>query len=210
MKRFERCMREYISQGLFNSLSSDESADKLVTLLEECGFKAIACDFDSTMIQMHSGGYLDPNVDRRVLESVTPDFMAMAKRLKSSDITLFIVTYSDAVHVEGHARYISGDKMVRAALKYSHCDADIKQVYAYYPRFWDSPSMYKRLGLDGPMPLGKEYHLKKICSDYNVSLDEIILIDDDMNNCKNAESIGVTALYVTGEGLKFTELSLLH
>ncbi|XP_952915.1 p36 (Toxoplasma gondii) homologue, putative [Theileria annulata] len=209
MKKFRKCMKEYISQGLFNSLTPEESADKLVSLLEECGYKAIACDFDSTIIEMHSGGYLDPNVDRRVLESVTPDFKALAKRLKNSTVSLFVVTYSDAVHVEGHARYISGDKMISAALKYSNCDADIKQVYAYYPRFWDSPSMYKRLGLEGPMPLGKEYHLKRICSDHNFTLDEIILIDDDMNNCRNAESLGVTSLHVTGEGLKFIELDLL-
>ncbi|UVC54507.1 hypothetical protein MACJ_004057 [Theileria orientalis] len=209
MDKFHQCMQSYITNKEFHKLSSAEGADKFITLLEECGCKFIAFDFDATMIELHSGGYIDPEIDRKVLESLTADFKSVAERLKNSPIQMAVVTYSDAVHVEGHPRYISGDRMVRLALKYSNCDADIKKVYAYYPRFWDTPKMYKKLGLDAPMPLFKEFHLRSICTDFNVKLDEIILIDDDINNCVNAKQIGVTTLHVTGDGFKLKELSLL-
>lgn len=141
-------MQSYITNKEFHKLSSAEGADKFITLLEECGCKFIAFDFDATMIELHSGkdllyfthknaqlgGYIDPEIDRKVLESLTADFKSVAERLKNSPIQMAVVTYSDAVHVEGHPRYISGDRMVRLALKYSNCDADIKKVYAYYPR----------------------------------------------------------------------------
>lgn len=209
MNEFHQRMQSYISNKKFHFLTSDEAADEFVKLLEDSGYKFIACDFDATMIELHSGGYVNPEVDRDVLESVTPDFKSLAKRLKSSPISLAIVTFSDAVHVRGYPKYISGEEMVSAALKYSNCDADIAQVYAFYPRFWDSPKMYSKLGLDKPMPLHKEYHLNRICSDFNVKLEEIILIDDHLENCKSAKALGAAALYVTGEGFKLTEVELL-
>ncbi|AFZ81105.1 hypothetical protein BEWA_005130 [Theileria equi strain WA] len=209
MNEFHTRMQSYISDKKFHSLASHEAVDEFVTLLEESGYKFIACDFDATMIELHSGGYVNPDVDKDVLESVTPDFKSLAKRLKTSPISLAIVTFSDAVHVKGHPKYISGEEMVHAALKHSDCDADIAQVYAFYPRFWDSPKMYSKLGLDKPMPLRKEYHLKRICADFDVKLEEIILIDDDIENCKGAKALGATALYVTGEGFKLKEVELL-
>lgn len=209
MDAFHKAMCDHIEKRVFHNLSVEAAVDKFVTLLEQNGFKYIASDFDATMISKHSGGYCDPEADVDVLSSVTEYFKAMGDRLKRSPINLVVVTFSDDSHVKDHPVYISGERMVRKALEFSKCDATIQKVYDYYPRYWEAPSRYKLLGLTAPMPKCKEYHLKKICSDFNVELNEIILIDDDIYNCKNAKQIGAAALHVLQDGFRLTEVELL-
>ncbi|GIX64456.1 p36 protein [Babesia caballi] len=209
MDAFGAAMRSCIANRGFHGLSADDAADKFVTLLEQHGFKYIASDFDATMISKHSGGYCDPESDADVLSSVTEHFKAVGERLKRSPINLVIVTFSDDTHVKDHPVYISGGRMVNKALELSACDAEIQKVYDFYPRFWEDPSRYKLLGLTAPMPKHKEYHLNQICADFGVELKEIILIDDDIYNCKNAKKIGAAALHVTRDGFKLTEVELL-
>ncbi|KAK1442749.1 HAD superfamily protein [Babesia gibsoni] len=51
--------------------------------------------------------------------------------------------------------------------------------------------------------------IQKICADFGVKLNEIIIIDDDINNCRNAKKIGAAALHVLRRGFKLTEVELL-
>uniref|UniRef100_A0A1E1XGZ7 Putative p36 protein n=1 Tax=Amblyomma aureolatum TaxID=187763 RepID=A0A1E1XGZ7_9ACAR len=209
MDTFYAAMLACIANREFQGLTAKESADKFVTLLENHGFKYIASDFDATMIGKHSGGYCDPEADVDVLSSVTEHFKAVAERLKRSPIRLVVVTFSDDSYVKDHPVYISGARMVKKALEFSECDADIEKVYDFYPRFWESPARYKMLGLTAPMPKYKEYHLKQICSDFNVKMNEIILLDDDIHNCQNAKEIGAAALHVTRDGFSLTDVELI-
>ncbi|GFE54649.1 rhoptry ROP9 [Babesia ovis] len=195
VESFNAAMRDCIANRVFHGITPEEAADKFVTMLEENGIKYIASDFDATMISKHSGGYCDPKSDIAVLSSVTEHFKAVAERIKRTNIKLCIVTFSDDSHVKDHPVYISGGRMVKKALEHSKCTADIQKVYDFYPRFWESPSQYKKLGLKGPMPNYKEYHLRQICADFNVELGEIILLDDDIYNCKNAKKIGAAVLH---------------
>nr|BAN65902.1 p36 protein [Babesia bovis] len=99
--------------------------------------------------------------------------------------------------------------MVKKALEHSNCAANIEKVYDFYPRFWSEPSQYTQLGLAAPMPRHKEYHLNQVCHDFNVQMSEIVLIDDDIHNCKNAKKIGAAVLYVKGAGFDLTEVDLI-
>ncbi|ORM40729.1 uncharacterized protein BXIN_2368 [Babesia sp. Xinjiang] len=209
VKAFNEAMRACIANKEFDGISPDEAADKFVTLLEENGIRYIASDFDATMIAEHSGGYCEIQADRDVLSSVTEHFKAVARRLKKSSIDLVIVTFSDDWHFKNHPSYISGPRMVNKALEFSNCDADIKKVYDFYPSLWKNPTQYKILGLKAPMPMHKEYHLRSICSDFNVNLNEIILIDDDLDNCTNAKKIGAAVLHVTKQGFNLSEVALI-
>lgn len=200
-------LKNFIMKNMPNC--SSKFVSDLLGVLISCGIKIIATDFDLTMITKHSGGHIDAQEDERgILTSLSGDFDFFASAATKRNLRLVCVTFSDPKTIEGDSRRIAGESLVKKVLEKSRANFQIEKVYAFWPENWAMSRDYKMLNLTCPMPHDKSYHLQKVCEDYRVTLNEILLIDDDISNCRSAARAGALVLHVTGKkGFNFNSIS---
>ncbi|KAF7456469.1 putative p36 protein [Cryptosporidium felis] len=168
----------------------------------DLGIRTIASDFDLTMMKRHSGGYIDP-LDKEGMifsKSLSPEFNVLGYLATGANISINVVTFSDPKLIPPNKRNrcISGKEMIDYCLKESHSKFPIKNCYCYYPKLWKDSQSFSFLGLKGPMPLFKTYHLMKVMEMEKLLPSQILFIDDDINNCKQALKEGFVVLHVSG------------
>lgn len=164
--------------------------------------RTVASDFDMTMMTKHSGGYIDP-FDSEGLEfskSLSKEFNIFGSQAEKVGISISVVTFSDPMLIPQTKRekFISGREMVEHCLKESSAKFKVKNDYCYYPKLWQSHDLYSTIGLNSPMPPFKKYHLLQVASTDNLSSHQILFIDDDIRNCKQALKDGFIVLHVEG------------
>ncbi|GAW79353.1 conserved Plasmodium protein, unknown function [Plasmodium gonderi] len=206
-------VKKYINH--FDHANETQSINGFVQLLKDINIKMVVFDFDLTIIGAHSGGYVDKANDiDNIGTSVTTHFKIFSKELNTNNIKITVATFSDDEAIR-HSRgknstLIAGEDMVKFSMKNSKCDARIEKVYAYYPPYYREPRQYRPLGLTKPMSYDKSYHLKQIRSDFEVTIDEILFIDDDVNNCISAKKEGYITFNVTGKkGFNFKNIKIM-
>lgn len=164
--------------------------------------RTVASDFDLTMMAKHSGGYIDPS-DIEGLEfakSLSKEFNIFGSQAEKAGISISVVTFSDPMLIPSAKRgkFISGREMVEHCLKESCAGFKVKNYYCYYPKLWQSRDSYSALGLNSPMAPFKKYHLLQVASTDNLCPHQILFIDDDIRNCKQALKDGFIVLHVEG------------
>ncbi|SBT31345.1 P36-like protein homologue [Plasmodium ovale wallikeri] len=206
-------IRNYVQN--FDHNHECDSINGFAKLLKDMNIKMAVFDFDLTIIGAHSGGYIDKSDDvENIGQSVTDHFKMLSSALHANGIKITVATFSDEEAIRysrvRNPNLISGEQLVQYSLKKSKCDAKIEKVYAYYPYYYKEPRKYRQLGLDKPMSNDKSFHLERIRQDFNVGIDEIIFVDDDMNNCISAKNEGYITFNVTGkDGFNFRNVKVL-
>lgn len=199
----------------FDHKQMDKSVIEFVLLLKKLKIKMVVFDFDHTIIGAHSGGFIDAlNDENNIGTAVTSDFKLFSKTLCKNNIKIAVATFSDEEFVRGNrnsGRLIAGEKLVQYCMEKSKCDdIIIEKVYGYYPYYYQESSKYKKLGLKKPMTGDKSYHLERIRSEFSVTFEEILFIDDDLRNCQSARKEGYLTFNVTGkQGFNFRKLDVL-
>ncbi|KAL8444854.1 hypothetical protein Emed_006042 [Eimeria media] len=191
---------------LKNALLSREACEALADAVKEGGIRVVAADFDLTMISLHSGNASG----NPVFTALSQDFNAFGAALNSRGIKIAVVTFGDPKAVSGRPGRIGGEPLVRRVLRESNASFEVEEVFPFYPPLYSSPAEYRALGLNERMPHNKSYHLRKLRERFGVSKEEVLLIDDDGNNCAAFVAEGGVALLVTGEeGFNFSQLEVL-
>ncbi|KAL8442124.1 hypothetical protein Emag_006629 [Eimeria magna] len=145
-----------------------------------------------------------------VFTALSQDFNAFGAALNSRGIKIAVVTFGDPKAIGGRPGRIGGEPLVRRVLKESNASFEVEEVFAFYPPLYSSPADYRPLGLSARMPHNKSYHLRRLREHFGVSNEEVLLIDDDANNCGAFVAEGGVALLVTGEeGFNFSQLEVL-
>ncbi|CDJ36178.1 p36 protein, putative [Eimeria mitis] len=160
--------------------------------------------------QGSSGGSASDVPDNAIFTSLAPDFNAFAAAAASRGIRIAVVTFGDPKSIGSRSGRIAGEELVRRVLGESAASFDVDAVFAFYPSLYKLPDDYLPLGLDGPMPYDKSYHISKLQERFGVSKEEVLLIDDDLNNCASFAADGGVALRVGGDqGFDFNSLEVL-
>ncbi|KAJ1614469.1 P36-like protein [Cryptosporidium canis] len=191
---------------LRNSDKQDEIEDIFMQfslyIYNELGIRTIASDFDMTMMTKHSGGYIDPFDDDGIVfsKSLSREFNILGSQAGRIGISISVVTFSDPMLIPYNDRdtFISGRRMIEHCLKESCAEFTVKNYYCYYPKLWQNQDQYSTLGLDYSMPPFKKYHLFKVASTDGLLPQQILFIDDDIRNCKQALNDGFIVLHVEG------------
>ncbi|KAH8582610.1 apicomplexan P36 family [Cryptosporidium sp. chipmunk genotype I] len=171
-------------------------------IYNDLGIRTIASDFDLTMMTKHSGGYIDPLDNDGVMfsKSLSREFNIFGQLAENANISISVVTFSDPLLIPSNQRekLISGRKMIEHCLKESGAEFKVRNCYCFYPKIWQSRSQYSTIGLDAPMPPFKKYHLLQVASADNLLPCQILFIDDDIRNCKQALQDGFIVIHVEG------------
>ncbi|KAH8739260.1 hypothetical protein FG386_000017 [Cryptosporidium ryanae] len=175
--------------------------------------RTIASDFDLTMMTMHSGGFIDPQSEsgKLFLKSLSYEFNFLGEVAMEIGIPINVVTFSDPklIPTEKALTSISGKPMISLSLKSSNAKFKISNCYCFYPKLWQAKIDYSNLGLYAPMPPFKTFHLSKVCENEKLSPDQVLFMDDDLYNCKNALKDGYIVLHVNGRsGYSMNRLSV--
>ncbi|SBT70461.1 conserved Plasmodium protein, unknown function [Plasmodium malariae] len=206
-------IRNYLQN--FDYKNEKESINGFVELLKDIDIKMVVFDFDLTIIGAHSGGYIDKSNDiKNIGLAVTNHFKIFSKALYENGIKIAVATFSDDEAISSRrgksSTLIAGEDLVQHCIKKSKCETKIEKVYAYYPYYYREPKKYKALGLQKPMSNDKSFHLEKIRQEFDVNIDEIIFIDDDVKNCVSAKKEGYITFNVTGkDGFNFKNIKIL-
>ncbi|EAK90368.1 apicomplexan P36 family of proteins, appears to be a divergent HAD family phosphatase [Cryptosporidium parvum Iowa II] len=171
-------------------------------IYNDLGIRTIASDFDLTMMTKHSGGYIDPLDNDGIIfsKSLSKEFNVFGMQAENVNISISVVTFSDPLLIPSNQRerFISGRRMIEHCLKESGAKFKVKNYYCFYPKIWQSQDLYSSIGLDAPMPLFKKYHLLQVASADKLLPNQILFIDDDIRNCKQALQDGFIVLHVEG------------
>lgn len=195
---------------LKTALLSRDTCDALADAVKEGGIRVVAADFDLTMISLHSGGNTSSAPGNPIFTALSQDFNAFGAALNSRGIKIAVVTFGDPKAIGGRPGRVGGEPLVRRVLKESDASFEVEEVFPFYPPLYSSPADYRALGLNGPMPHNKSYHLRKLREHFGVSKEEVLLIDDDATNCGAFAAEGGVALLVTGEeGFNFSQLEII-
>ncbi|KAL8426815.1 hypothetical protein Efla_007142 [Eimeria flavescens] len=201
---------ERLRKLLREALKSAVPCEALADAVREAGVRVIAADFDLTMINLHSGGSTSNAPGNPIFTALSADFNAFATAVNSRGIQIAVVTFGDPKAVGGRVGRICGDSLVRRVLKDSRASFEVEEVFPFYPPLYCSPTDYRALGLDAPMPHNKSYHLRRLRERFGVTKEEVLLVDDDANNCAAFAAEGGVSLLVTGEeGFNFSQLEVV-
>ncbi|CDJ48445.1 p36 protein, putative [Eimeria brunetti] len=148
--------------------------------------------------------------DNMIFTSLAPDFNAFAAEAAARGIRIAVVTFGDPKSIASRPGRIAGEDLVKRVLADSSAAFNVDAVFAFYPSLYKQPADYEPLGLDGPMPYNKSFHISKLQERFGVSKEEVLLIDDDLNNCASFAVDGGVALRVNGDqGFDFTALEVI-
>jgi len=200
------------------------SAANFAALLAERGVSAVGWDWDQTAIRWHSGGRVEGTPSEResiLRDACAPDFLEAFQMLGAAGFKQAIVTFSDAKHSRLPPKQdsgiretplrrpsISGEAMVREVLQLNTNSTHTETpVFALFPLFYKSPAEWKPLGLPGPAPPHKRWHLDQMCQAFNLEPSQICLVDDDPDNIEDALNHGFNCVRVEGsEGFSFKDM----
>ncbi|CDI73927.1 p36 protein, putative [Eimeria praecox] len=155
-----------------------------------------------------SGGSASDVPDNHIFTALAQDFDAFAAAAASRGVRIAVVTFGDPKGTPSDR--LAGEALVRRVLRESAASFDVDAVFAFYPPLYRQPDDYKPLGLDGPMPYNKSYHITKVQEQFGVTMEEVLLIDDDLNNCVSFAADGGVALRVGGDqGFEFASLEVI-
>lgn len=183
----------------------EDRARRLVDVIQQSGIKAVAADFDLTILTVHTGGGW-PEERLSELRAMSPDFISVAKELNRRNIPLHIVTFSDPSDNIPYLNRIGGEMLVREVLRVNEEPFAVDSIVAMRPDLYTEAGSYKALGLDSPPPRSKAYHIETVAGRSNISVEEVLLIDDDRINCTQQYKEGGLALHVTGQGFSLNNI----
>ncbi|CDJ37514.1 p36 protein, putative [Eimeria tenella] len=184
---------------LCKALSAKEPCTALADAVKTGGIRVIAVDFDLTMITVHSGGSASNVPDNPIFTSLSPDFDAFASAVTSRGIPIAVVTFGDPRAIASRPDRIAGEPLVQRVLEGSAASFKVDAVFPFYPPLYQWPADYKVLGLKEPMPFSKSFHISKVLEHFGVSKEQVLLIDDDPNNCSAFAAEGGVSLRVAGD-----------
>ncbi|XP_026189859.1 uncharacterized protein LOC113146521 [Cyclospora cayetanensis] len=192
---------------LRSALASQQPCTALAEAAHEGGVKVIAVDFDMTMITTHSGGSASNTPGNPVFTSLSADFDTFATAASAYGIKIAVVTFGDPKTVASYPGRLAGAPLVHRVLEESAASFRVDAVFPFYPPLYKSPTDYRGLGLKAPMPYNKSFHIAQLCAHFGVLRDEVLLVDDDANNCMAFNEEGGVALRVQGgHGFDVTDL----
>ncbi|OII74914.1 phosphatase [Cryptosporidium ubiquitum] len=165
------------------------------------------------MMTKHSGGYIDPLDDNGIIfsKSLSEEFNIFGSQATNVNISISVVTFSDPMLIPSNqkGKFISGKEMIEHCLRESNAEFKVKNYYCFYPKLWQNYDLYSTIGLNSPMPPFKKYHLLQVVSSDNLLPHQILFIDDDIRNCKQALQDGFIVLHVGGDtGFSFKSISV--
>lgn len=199
-----------LKELLRRALASREPSEALAEAAKKGGVRVIAADFDLTMLTLHTGGSASDRPDNPIFKALSKDFDAFAAAANARGIQIAVVTFGDPKALAGRPGRIAGEPLVRRVLQTSGASFKVDGVFSFYPPLYSSPADYRALGLTCPMPHNKSYHIQKLRKQFGIRQQEVVLIDDDVNNCAAFAADGGVSLRVTGDrGFELTRLEVM-
>lgn len=137
-------LNEYLSRKLPDILDQSDETNalhELVQWLHYNDIKCIATDFDLTMLQVHSGGWIIINsfhsLYDSVLKSLSPSFTLFANDCRKQEMILCVVTFADSKTIPSYLKDVSigGKDLVEAVINSSGNPFVIDDIFAFYPRY---------------------------------------------------------------------------
>eukprot|EP01066_Platyproteum_vivax_P009528 Platyproteum_vivax@DN4200_c0_g1_i1.p1 len=184
--------RKYYVDVNYSRIES-EAAMSLLNFLKLHKVEVIAADFDLTITDQHSGGFVLPNENTEVFKALSKEFDEFAEMALNEGFKIVVVTFADEKSTNNPVA-ISGNKLVARTLKVSKARFEPSKIYPFFPKNYQNPDAYSALGLEAPMENSKSYHLNQVCKDFQVEPHQVILIDDTIRNCVHAIQEGYLAL----------------
>lgn len=136
----------------------------LLKFLEYSKIKVIACDFDLTMTNIHSGGSIhplsSPCTSYKVLHSLAYQVNQFLSAASSLGVLITCVTFAEALNknddltsssIGDHCDEIGGESLVRYTLQTCKATFPLTSVYSYYPENYITYEKYSSIGLTSPM-----------------------------------------------------------
>eukprot|EP01067_Filipodium_phascolosomae_P005379 Filipodium_phascolosomae@DN3462_c0_g1_i1.p1 len=195
LTRLQESLRDLVAELFSPQMPLNQQVPSAMCLLEFLTtnhVSVIATDFDLTMTDIHSGGYI-LDVNSEVVKSLSEQWNLFAELASNQGLKIAVVTWSDE-NSTNDSRAIGGSKLVKHVLDASSASFPVHNVYAFYPRNYQTTDSYRSLGLSRPMTNDKSYHLARVCEDFKVEPNEVLLIDDTISNCVAALNEGYLAL----------------
>ncbi|CBZ52052.1 unnamed protein product [Neospora caninum Liverpool] len=203
LQQLDQAVQSIQAKGLAGKEAAKAFADAIIA----CGIRVVASDYDRTAISHHSGGSALPT-DKHILQSLTRDFHWLGEELERRGIPLYFVTFSD--RGENRDGRIAAGPLVEATLKASDAKFGARGVFGFFPPLYSDPDEYQALGLTGPMPMDKSFHVKQVSKVSGVPEEQILLLDDDVTNCVKYCKSGGIAVHVGGhDGFDFRHLHVV-
>ncbi|KAF8819519.1 rhoptry protein ROP9 [Cardiosporidium cionae] len=197
-----------LPNGIFEDSFFSPIFDALMETIIKCGIKVLACDFDLTMTTKHSGGSINPQIDRLgILSSLSQQFNQFATYAQKKGLHLVVVTFSDGHLLDDEPDEIAGKELVDAVMKSCGATFTVEKVYGYFPPNWRNSDKFESIGLSEPMADSKSFHLSRVLQEFDVKHQEVLLVDDDLANCKAAVNEGFLSINVFGgHGFEFCNI----
>jgi hypothetical protein len=162
----------------------DKNAFVFADELLHAGVRVVAFDMDLCMVAMHSHGYLRRNVKdvREYTNRISYDFISCVRALHQRGIKLAIATHSDTFE-HGIFRpintYILGESLVRACLTASVPEL----LHDFFIVAYNPTTRGNRDIVDAH----KKKHIRDIATHFGVARSEVVLFDNDIDNCKDSD-----------------------
>jgi len=185
-----------------------ESIERVVTSLTDRGVKAVVFDFDCTITIKHSGGRVRKDrLEAYLQDNVSPTFQSLLPALLSSPLKVGVATFADGF--KAPITHVAGEALVRTHFQHYFGNRYQEEIpiVAAYPENYQTEANWCQIGLAGPMPTGKQYHLELLAKRWGLERREIALVDDDAANIEAANKEGYVGVLVVGRaGLQLQDL----
>lgn len=173
---------------------------KLKSLIDEHGIKAVAFDFDGTLVYHTKGQQTLPEDKEERMKFcrknfMHPDlFMSLYNFLRNQGIVCNVATFA-SYKKSSIKNNFSGKYLVKEYLEAINCEIPDNCIKAFQTCIFNGSQDYtdaaKECGLlpDDSLTgtLKKNLHLKLICNHLKIKSSEILLIDDDAANVEKAK-----------------------
>lgn len=164
------------------------TVSSFLSKLQSENVRVVIFDFDQTIVQQNSQGFIHRSRLDDFTASVSPDFVTLVPLLLQNRMEVGIATYTDRAYYQMGSKesYIAGEDLVMHVLS-AHLEAN--QVDRIFMVCFN-PQLH-----EGDNP-GKIMHVKSISAHFKRPLQSCILFDDRYDNIKPSMTPGFHGFYV--------------
>lgn len=192
-----------------NDLGTLSKAGALLDYLTASNVQHLVFDWDLTILNVHSGGFVEPQNLSSIIEAISEDWIIFIYEALKRGFTFCIATFSDVESIEVSRQrtlqmpntvlmknrkeldayfdaLIAGEELVRRALRilgerrFGNENAVMPSaIVALYPENYQIDEQYEKIGLKVPMKRSKSYHIEVISRKLGILDKSKLVLFDD-------------------------------